>query len=342
MDGMEGVGGVKMARSEARHTVVMSRPDGFYSVDNEIVDDLAAEIGCHAFCVYHMLKSRAWKGEPIGLREIARTFRMGKTTAGAAIRKLVAAGLVVERPSGSLNVPASYVVTHAKDVIQARSAATDSCPQSRTARNKTAVLNQGHPLSSDKDSAVPVQVRHCPQSGTPNKEEVKNKKESKSTPLTPASGGLQAKASQPLRPIARERRETAAERQQRERAAVGAMAVVPPRVRGENLTSADVRDGVRAALATVRGELGSLLDGNDPALALLLGEWDGAFAEAEYESHEAFEGAAGGMMIRISSPDPRATVKGIEMYSHRIEGKLRTSLGGRVALQVQSREDVAA
>jgi hypothetical protein len=340
---MEGAGGVKMARSEARHTVVMSRPDGFYSVDNEIVEDLAAEIGCHAFCVYNLLKSRSYRGaEPIGLREIARKFRMGKDSAAGAIRKLIAAGLVVEVTSSNVNQASSYVVEHAKDVLQARKDAKIPCPQSGTQKPKSHVLNQGHAVSSDKDAAVPEQGRHCPQIGTPNKEEVRNKKVSKSTPLAPASGGSQVTASQPQIPMPRERRETAAERQQRERAAVGGMAVVQPRARGENLTSADVRDGVRAALAAVRGELGSLLDGNDPALALLLDEWDGAFAEAEYESHEAFEGAAGGMMIRVSSPDPRATVKGIEMYSHRIEAKLRNSLGGRVALQVLSREDVAA
>jgi hypothetical protein len=332
---------------KSTHTVVMRRPDGWYSADNEMID-MAAEIGINAFGVYHLLKSRLWRADPqLGVRDIAAKLGIGKDAAAIALRRLKLAGLARELPRKGVNSPARYELEHAKDVLQARMQSAFPCPSNQTQDVDARVPQTRHrgkkSVSLKPDTAVPETRHRCLSTRTPNKEEgIRNK--DKYYPLTPASGGMESPAPQAAKPQ-RERRETAAERQQRERASVGSIAVVPNRVRGENLSSAEVRDGVRVALAQVREDLEKLL--NASKLGGIVGEdfvaeWDGAFGGVEYESHEAFEGSAGGLMVRVSSPQPRVTVKALDKYAHRIQARLAVTIGGRVALQVMSREEAAA
>ena len=126
--------------------------------------------------------------------------------------------------------------------------------------------------------------------------------------------------------------------QQQARAAVGS-ADVGFEVTAHASSSAQVREGVRAALEAVREEMVEHSKaGTEPVFQEALREWDDNFKGVEYDSHEAGEGASQWLLIKLLSPQPGATLLGLKMFGHRLERHLRARLGCRVALQVVGEE----
>lgn len=210
-----------------RHQVTTRRPDGFYTVDNEMVTVFAPVIGIYAFGVYHLLKQRAYMKDEeqraISIEAIAVYMAISKDSAGAAIATLRQAGLVNVYGSGALNKSPRYELEHPKDVvashpelrIQANAKFTKKLPAShpeirmRQVGNPQSPQNpQGHPefrmrvktsrirnsgcdVSVIQDGDVPDSGHEHPDFRMPNKEEeVKEGKKIKDiTPLPPSRGG---------------------------------------------------------------------------------------------------------------------------------------------------------
>ncbi len=127
-----------------------------------------------------------------------------------------------------------------------------------------------------------------------------------------------------------------------QRASVGSDSPGPAmRQPGSVVSTSEVRDAVRSALAGVRNDL-QALDVDGSLLAEALAEWDQAFGDVSYDNHEVYEGATSGLNVRVSSPQPRATAAALLKYAHRIDKRLCAALGCRGSMQVVAAEGMAA
>lgn len=142
-------------------------------------------------------------------------------------------------------------------------------------------------------------------------------------------------------------RQTAAERARAATAMIGAAApVTPMRDQSHPLSSADVRAGVKRALAAVRESIADTYATHKSFGNIVpddyVAEWDQAMDRVEYERHETPEGRSSGLVVVLTSPVPRATAAMVKSYETRIETQMRVQLASRVQLQVISAEEVAA
>lgn len=187
---------------EVSNPVRQKRPPGYYTSDNELVDELAAEVGIYAFGVYHLLKRKAanWAGAPISRREIAEKLSISKDSAANAIATLKNAGLIEEELSEDPNAPSMFLVIEAKEVLEARKANPALCPEIRTRVVTKRVRNSGHPESVIQDATALNSGLRSPEFRTPNMEADKDKTlVPDTTPLAPKGG----KACDPSREASR-------------------------------------------------------------------------------------------------------------------------------------------
>ena len=84
----------------------------------------------------------------------------------------------------------------------------------------------------------------------------------------------------------------------------------------------------------VRMMLGEVRETLEMYGAETLNDWDAAFELAVYERHEAVEGAAGEVLLVLSSPHPAETMRGLEVYGSRIEKAMAKRFGPRAQVQV--------
>jgi DNA-binding transcriptional regulator YhcF (GntR family) len=341
-------------QTERTHQVVLARREGFYTADNEMVEVLAREIGVYAFAVYHVLKSRSWRGAlPIGTRELAELLRISKDTAAKALRQLVDAGIAHEHVSTRRNEPSMYVLEHAKDVLERRRAAADTatadatteiapCPTSgtRVVEDATAdvdarVLHQGHggahSVSAIRDASDLDQGRQRPRSGTRSNTE--DLRRNTNTPLPP-KGGETAK------PASVRKRDAL-------RAMVGAVTAVPVTAASRErraTSSAEVREGLVDAIGVVRQALDAMLytHSSERDRETMLELYDETLGALRYESHEVLEGREGGVLITVTSPCPKQAMEQVKALEARLTPELGRRLGTSVMLRVIGSAEAAA
>lgn len=192
---------------ETANEVRQKRPKGFYISDNELVDQLAAEIGIYAFGVYHLLMRKAEDrdGAKVSQRDIRELLGISTDSARAAIATLKNAGLVEEVASERPEDPPMYLINHAKDVLADRRAAGKLSPQAgtrvKTRRVKNGVRNSGHEGGEDgvrnsgqvggenQDAGARNSGQPRPEIGTPNIEVNQTRLLVLDAPIAPASGG---------------------------------------------------------------------------------------------------------------------------------------------------------
>lgn len=179
------------------HDVSLKRPDGYYMVDNEMVEVFAPVIGIYAFGVYHLLKARAFKKESeraISLAGISQALGISKDAASAAIATLRKTELVKQYSSAGSNVAPRYEVAHAKDVLAEHpeyAQVAQGRPAIRTRVKTVRGRNSGRAADGIQDADSLNSGRAKPEFRTPNKEEGKEgkKKVKVHTPLPPSRGG---------------------------------------------------------------------------------------------------------------------------------------------------------
>lgn len=188
---------MKKGPEKAVHDVSLKRPDGYYMVDNEMVEVFAPVIGIYAFGVYHLLKARAFKKESeraISLQGISQAMGISKDSAAAAVATLRKVGLVTQYSSASVNAPPRYEVAHAKDVLAENPDFARLAQEHTTIRTLTRPKrgrNAGRAADGMQDADSRKSGRRHTTFRTPNKEEgIEGKKERKQdTPLPPSRGG---------------------------------------------------------------------------------------------------------------------------------------------------------
>lgn len=194
-------------RSETTNEVRQKRPKGFYISDNELVDNLAAEIGIYAFGVYHLLMRKAEDrdGARVSQRQIRELLGISTDSARNAIATLKNAGLVEEVPSERPEDPPMYLISYAKDVLEDRRAAGKPCPEIgtrvKTRRAKEGVRNSEQGECENQDATAPNSGHPRPEFRTPYIEVNQTRLLKLDTPVAPASGG---RMDAPLREVAGE------------------------------------------------------------------------------------------------------------------------------------------
>lgn len=176
------------------HQVSNKRPDGFYAVDNEMVEVFAPLVGIYAFGVYHLLRQRAYRSEDdraISIQGIAQAMAISKDAATAAIDTLRKVGLLEMHSSTRPNTSPKYVVVHPKDALAANPEIARSHPEIRIKTNAKRILKSGRSASCNQDEGRRKSGHSHPEIRMPNIEEEfkEERKEQDTNPLPPFQGG---------------------------------------------------------------------------------------------------------------------------------------------------------
>lgn len=190
------------------HQVSNKRPDGFYAVDNEMVEVFAPLVGIYAFGVYHLLRQRAYRSEDdraISIQGIAQAMAISKDAATAAIDTLRKVGLLEMHSSTRPNTSPKYVVVHPKDALAANPEIVHSHPEIRIKTNVKRILKSGRVASCNQDEGRRKSGHSHPEIRIPNIEEEfkEERKEQDTNPLPPFQGGERLSDEQADKPASR-------------------------------------------------------------------------------------------------------------------------------------------
>jgi hypothetical protein len=318
---------------EVTHQIRQNRPDGFYITDNELVDQLASEIGIFAFGVYHLLKRLTISANPsIGLRGIAEKLGISVDSAKNAIDTLKRFGLVSAEPGKRPNDPPIYVITHAKDAV-ADNAQNPQDSQSRT-EFRTRAKRVRVRNSAQGAYGIPYEgVRNSAQGRTefrtPNKEEDLKTKTKKDIPTpTPPCGvaslSVEAVDEKPAPSTAPALR----------RAAIELPGLSRYRAAFDGVLKELHIALIGAALAFGTKGHPNLRDGGS--------EWDQYFASVSLEDFESAEGRENDVRLVLGSDDPAMSARGFTIYRRRIEGLMQKYFGKVVQVRWQGKDEAAA